>query len=88
MKLDLELEVEIEGTATPGFKGTFMQPPEGPEVEITAVWLGEGEDRIDVVAALSASDMEIIAEAFLEDFGAIEPDMPYDTIEERDMDRD
>tara|TARA_R110000751_G_scaffold53058_4_gene115201 strand:+ start:875 stop:1135 length:261 start_codon:yes stop_codon:yes gene_type:complete len=85
--MTLELDVKVVGNASPGFKGTFMQPPEGPEVEITAVWLGEGEDRIDVVAALSASDMEIIAEAFLEDFGAIEPDMPYDTIEERDMDR-
>ena len=96
MNMTLELDLVVEGTASPGRPGSWHEPPEPPEVEIQHVWLegwiGWGRNtekkRIDIVEVLSASDMEIVEEAFLEDLGDIEPESQYDTTYERDMDRD
>jgi hypothetical protein len=85
MKLDLEITVEIEGNASPGFAGSFHEPPSGPECEIEHVWMVEGEKKLDIVQYLSPADMEIVIEAFLDELGDLEPEGPYDTVEERDM---
>ena len=87
MNMTLELDLTVEGTASPGRPGSWHEPPEPPEVEIRHVWLGE-EKKVDIVEVLSAQDMEIIEEAFLENLGDIEPESAYDTTYERDMDRD
>jgi hypothetical protein len=93
MKLNLEIVVEIEGTASAGSAGSFNEPPSGPLCEIEHVWMVEGEKKLDIVDYLSLADLEIIIEAFLDEYGDLqlldfftfaannEPESPHDTKE-------
>ena len=92
MTLDLEIEVQPEGSVTPFQPGTFHQPPEGPSVDLEAVWLvagepSEGLKSIDILPYLAQPEIDIIEEAMLEDAEDLEPESPYDTLEEKYGDR-
>jgi hypothetical protein len=90
MTLDLEVEIQVEGSVTPGQTGTWNQPPEGPEVQLDHVWLvkdepSKGLNSIDILGFLSQAEVDIIEEAMLEEAADLEPEPYYDTVEERDM---
>ncbi len=85
MKMDLEITIEVEGTATLGSPRTFMDPGEPSYAEIDHVWLGE-DKKVDILNYLSKDELQIIEEWFMDEEGEIEPE-PYDTTYERDMDR-
>jgi hypothetical protein len=40
-----DVDVQVEGTVTPGSEGTRWEPPSGPEVEITSVAVAEEADK-------------------------------------------
>lgn len=55
---EINIDVGVEYTVTPGSRGTFdkmgapIDPPEAPEVEITAVLVGDGADCINLLPKL------------------------------------
>jgi|TARA_R110000744_G_scaffold357815_1_gene464736 hypothetical protein len=52
LELDVEVEFEVDGYNP----GSCTEPPSGPAIYIMAVWLGVGQKRVDVLAALDSLD--------------------------------
>ena len=62
--LELELEVTVEWTYSPGYSGTatsfkhWESPPDSDEATVKHVWLWVGEKRIDIKESLSVKDIQ------------------------------
>lgn len=68
-------EVEVEVTVTGGYPGTYMEPPEPPEVDVVEVvyYPADGEEAQEGVE-LSDSEMEEVTEQAIEQHQNNPPD--------------
>jgi hypothetical protein len=70
MKITIEIEIEVEGSYTPGDPGVYTYsngdpgyPPTPPEFYITKViW-----DNMDITSSLSSEDLNYIEEQMIEE---------------------
>lgn len=67
MKLMIaDLEVNVVYSYTRSMPATYASPAEGATVEITAIWLGEGDHRMNIAKALPEDILEGLEEDIID----------------------